>query len=272
MRPQFRSVDGISIRFAENDGPRVRTVLLLNPWPESLYAFESIWPQLSRHSRLVAVDMPGFGHSERRDEPLSPRTMGEFVARLIEEWELGTPHILGPDVGTGAALFAAALHPGKVSSLIVGSGGTAFPLQVTGALKDIIDAPDVEMFRAMDARALVAGALQGIEKHKLSDAAREDYLRSYEGDRFAESMSYVRSYPRDLPILGKFLPEIKAPVQIIAGRRDALVPPVNAEYLHERLAHSKLDILDTGHFVWEDGADEYETIVSAWLQGGHENV
>jgi pimeloyl-ACP methyl ester carboxylesterase len=33
------------------------------------------------------------------------------------------------------------------------------------------------------------------------------------------------------------------------------VPPVNAEFLHERLPHSKLDIINAGHFTWEVGAD-----------------
>jgi len=197
--------------------------------------------------------------------------MGEFVIRLIDEWGLDTPHLVGPDIGTGAALFAAALHPGTLRSLVIGSGGAAFPLQVTGALKDFIDAPDIEMFRALDPRSIVGGAVDSMERYRPPDEVREDYIQSYEGDRFVESMRYVRSYPHDLPILRELLGEIQTPVQIIAGRRDALVPPVNAEFLHQRLPHSKLDMLDAGHFVWEDAADEYGAIVSAWVMGGYQN-
>jgi pimeloyl-ACP methyl ester carboxylesterase len=47
------------------------------------------------------------------------------------------------------------------------------------------------------------------------------------------------------------------------------VPPVNAEFLHERLPKSKLDIIDTGHFTWEDGADQYSALVTAWWDGGY---
>jgi pimeloyl-ACP methyl ester carboxylesterase len=47
------------------------------------------------------------------------------------------------------------------------------------------------------------------------------------------------------------------------GRRDTVVPTVNAEYLHERLPHSELRLLDTAHFVWEDAADEYAALLSA---------
>jgi pimeloyl-ACP methyl ester carboxylesterase len=58
-------------------------------------------------------------------------------------------------------------------------------------------------------------------------------------------------------------------VQIIAGARDPAVPPVNAEFLHERLPKSKLDILDAGHFTWEDAADEYAELVTSWWRRGY---
>jgi pimeloyl-ACP methyl ester carboxylesterase len=82
-------------------------------------------------------------------------------------------------------------------------------------------------------------------------------------------MRYVRCYPTELPVLRELLPEVKTPVQIIAGGRDPAVPPVNAEFLHERLPTSKLDIIDAGHFTWEDAADEYAALVAAWWTGGH---
>jgi pimeloyl-ACP methyl ester carboxylesterase len=47
------------------------------------------------------------------------------------------------------------------------------------------------------------------------------------------------------------------------------VPPVNGEFLHERLPNSKLDILDAGHFTWEDAADEYAALVTSWWSGGY---
>jgi pimeloyl-ACP methyl ester carboxylesterase len=266
ISPKEREADGLAIRYAETDGGAGETVLLLNPWPESLFAWSSIWSSLARTARLVAIDLPGFGQSERRDELLSPRAMGGFLLRLIDEWGLGRPHVVGPDVGTGAVLFAAAEDVDRFPSAVVGSGGTSFPLEVTGALKEIIEAPDLSRFQALDGRDIVAGALEGIERHTLPEAVREDYLASYAGGRFAESAAYVRNYPTDLPVLAERLGEIRTPVQIIAGRRDALVPPSNAEFLHARIAHSKLDILDTGHFTWEDGADDYLELTRSWIE------
>jgi pimeloyl-ACP methyl ester carboxylesterase len=48
-----------------------------------------------------------------------------------------------------------------------------------------------------------------------------------------------------------------------------VVPLVNAGYLHERLPNSELHLVDSGHFVWEDAADEYAALVNAWWAGGY---
>jgi pimeloyl-ACP methyl ester carboxylesterase len=269
IHPQFRTIDGLSIRFAESED-RDDQALLLSPWPESLFAFEPTWLRLAERAHLVAVDLPGFGHSQRSDALLSPRAMGEFIVRLADAIGLENPHVIGPDIGTGASLFAAASHPGRFRSLVVGSGGSAFPLRLGGVLKDWVESPDLEGYRSADPRQIVGATLTAdIERYALPDHVREDYLSSYEGDRFVESMRYVRTYPTELPILCDLLPQIQTPVQIIAGARDPAVPPVNAEFLHERLARSKLDILDVGHFVWEDGADEYAALVKSWWSGGY---
>ena len=263
IETQFRTIDGLSIRFAESED-RDDHALLLSPWPESLLAFEPTWTRLCAHTHLVAVDLPGFGHSQRRDELLSPRAMGEFVIRIADAFGLERPHVVGPDIGTSASLFAAALNPGRLRSLVVGSGGTAVPLQLGGRLKDWVEASELDAYRIADPRQIVAGSLTGIERYALPDWVREDYLSSYEGDRFVESMRYVRSYPTELPVLRDLLSEIETPVRIIAGARDLGVPPVNAEFLQDRLPNSKLDVIDAGHFTWEDGADEYAVLVTGW--------
>ena len=47
-------------------------------------------------------------------------------------------------------------------------------------------------------------------------------------------------------------------------RGTGAVPPSNHRYLNERLPHSKLDLVDAGHFTWEDAADQYAEIVTGW--------
>jgi pimeloyl-ACP methyl ester carboxylesterase len=260
MQTQSRTIDGVRIRYAQSDGPHERAVLLTSPWPESVYAFAPIWSSLAEHARLLAIDLPGFGGSERRDDLLSPRAMGGFLAGLIADAELGRPHIVAPDVGTSAALFAAAEHPERIASVIVGTGGAAVPLALGEPLRSWVLDPDLDKYRRMDPRAIVGAAVDTIAGG-VPDEIRADYLACYEGDRFAESMRYVRRYPEELPVLAQLLPHITVPVMIINGRHDQVVPLVNAEFLDERLPNSRLVIIDAGHFVWEEAPIEYASSI-----------
>jgi pimeloyl-ACP methyl ester carboxylesterase len=260
IRPQFRTLDGLRVRYADSGGSHEPVILLTSPWPESLYAFAPMWATLAEHARLFAVDLPGFGASERRDELLSPRAMGGFLARLVAEAELGVPHIVAPDVGTSAALFAAAEHPERFATVVVGSGGTAIPLELGEPLRSRVLAPDLDEYRRMDPRATVSASIDKIEGG-VPDEIRADYLDSYDGDRYVESMRYVRRYPQELPELAELLPQIATPVTIINGRNDHVVPLANAEFLDDRLPNSRVRIIDAGHFVWEEAPAEYASII-----------
>jgi pimeloyl-ACP methyl ester carboxylesterase len=260
IEPQFRTVDGVRIRFADSGGSEEPVVVLTSPWPESLYAFAPMWASLAGHARLFAFDLPGFGASEGRDELFSPRAMGEFLARLVDEADLGTPHLVGPDVGTSAALFAAAAHPERIASVVVGTGGAAVPLELGEPLRSWVLDPDLDKYRRMDSRAIVGAAVDTIAGG-VPDHIRADYLACYEGERFAESMRYVRRYPEELPELARLLPQITTPVTIVNGRRDPVVPLANAEFLDERLPNSRLEVIEAGHFVWEEAPEEYAAIV-----------
>src|SRR5215831_13429977 len=256
IQPRFRTIDGLQIRCAESaaSDSEKPTVLLTSPWPESLYAFAPMWAALAEHARLVAVDLPGFGASERREDLLSPRAMGGFLAQLIVEADLGRPHIVAPDEGTSAALFAAAAHAEQITSVIVGTGGAAVPIQLGEPLASWVLDPDFDKYRRMDPRAIVGAAVDTIAGG-IPDDIRADYLACYEGDRFAESMRYVRCYPDELPALAELLPQIATPVTLINGRHDRVVPLANAEFLDERLPTSRLVVIDAGHFVWEEAPD-----------------
>jgi pimeloyl-ACP methyl ester carboxylesterase len=262
IEPRFRTIDGLRIRYADSAGRQEPVLLLTSPWPESLYAFTPMWPALAEHARLFAVDLPGFGASEARDDLYSPRAMGEFLAQLIVEADLGTPFIVAPDVGTSAALFAAAAHPDRIAGVIVGSGGAAVPLQLGEPLRSRVLDPNIDQYRAMDPRAIVDGVVDKVAGG-VPDYIRADYRDCYAGERYVESMRYVRTYPEELPELAELLPQIALPVTLINGRNDWVVPLANVEFLAERLPNSRLAIIDGGHFVWEEAPAEYAAEILA---------
>jgi pimeloyl-ACP methyl ester carboxylesterase len=73
--------------------------------------------------------------------------MGAFLVRLIAAADLGRPHIVAPDVGTSAALSAAAAHPERIAGVIAGSGGAAVPLELGEPLKSRVLDPDLDQYR-----------------------------------------------------------------------------------------------------------------------------
>jgi pimeloyl-ACP methyl ester carboxylesterase len=268
----FRVCDGVRVRFADTKADSDTTVLLLAPWPESLWAFRRIWRRVTPVGRVVAIDMPGFGHSDGRPELIAPDASGAFLARLIDEWGLGVPHVVGPDVGTAAALFLAARSPERVTSLTIGGGAVHFPIQAGGALKEIIEAPSLDVVRGLDARTNIGYAVEAAAPSDSEPDVHEDYVSAYDLGRFAESARFVRHYPEQNPVLRDLLAAITTPTQIVAGRDDDLVPWSNNQYLHEVLPNSAIHPLDAGHFAWEQAAEEYGRLVAEWVAGGYRHV
>jgi pimeloyl-ACP methyl ester carboxylesterase len=223
------------------------------------------------HSRRCGPRLPSTPGSSRLTCPVSAHPNVETTFYLHEQWasswpqliaevDLVRPHIVGPDIGTAAALFAAAAHPERMASVIVGTGGAAVPIQLGEPLASWVLDPDLEKYRRMDARVIVGAAVDKISGG-VPDEIRADYVACYDGDRFAESMQCVRRYPEELPVLAQLLPQITTPVTIINGRNDPVVPLINAEFLDERLPNSRLAIVDAGHFVWEEAPTEYASII-----------
>ena len=266
IRPQTTTVDGLSIRFAEG-GTGSRHALLLSPWPESVFAFEQVWSRLTEVAHVVAVDLPRFGDSQRREALMNPKAMGEFIVRSADAFGLGEPHVVAPDIGTSATLFAAAAHPERFASLVVGTGGAAVPLVLGDPLKEWVEATDLEPYRQIGGRKIVEIALSTINGYTPSDEIRDDYIASYAGDKFAESIAYVQAYPEQLPLLGALLPEIQTPVRIVQGSEDQVVPAENAHYLGERLPNSSVDLIaGGGHFVWEERPHDYASLITNWWE------
>ena len=79
-------VDGLAIRLARGGRSDGVPLLLTSPWPESIYAFRAIWPEIEALGPVIAVDLPGFGRSEGRADLMSPEAMGDFVIKLAQHF------------------------------------------------------------------------------------------------------------------------------------------------------------------------------------------
>ena len=151
---------------------------------------------------------------------------------------------------------------------MVGSGAIDAAL-TAGVLKDIINAPSTASFEGSSGEMFATGAIDLMMKTKPDSQALKDYQASSAGRRFIEAMAYVRAYPIDLPSLRAALPGIRTPVLSIWGAHDPIVPPENADVLGRALPRMRSVLLDSGHFVWEDRAEDYAAAILDWIRGGY---
>ncbi len=225
-----------------------------------------MWESLAAEFSLVALDLPGFGLSEGDPALMAPRAMGKFVVRFAAALGLERPHGIGPDIGTSALLCAAADHPETFASLVVGAGAATFPLHIDGLLKLRGGAHPGAFPGPGPGRGDRGRNVLDQELRRAGNRSRR-LPRLLRGDRFAESIAYVRHYPADLEVLSLLLPTLSTPVQVVVGRDDPYALAEDAEILHSLLPHSRLDILATGHCAWEEDPSQYAAIVSDWVSG-----
>jgi len=67
-------------------------------------------------------------------------------------------------------------------------------------------------------------------------------------------------------------PFIKTPALIIAGKDDPIVPPINGQFLADRLPNNRYILLDAQHRYWEEAADKYIETLTSWFGGDYHSL
>ena len=153
--------------------------------------------------------------------------------------------------------------------MTIGGGAVRFPIEAGGALKEIIEAPSLDVVRGQDARTNIGYAVELGAASDCEPEVHEDYVSAYDLGRFAESARFVRHYPEQNVVLRDLLPTITTPTQIVAGGDDDLAPWSNNQYLDEILQHSEIHALDADHYAWEQASEEYGRLIVDWISGGY---
>ena len=259
-------IAGLSIRYAVGGASEGLPLLLTSPWPESVYAFHRVLPGLASKHPLLVVDLPGYGLSQSRPEVMAPEAMGGFVISLLQHFRIARTHVVAPDVGTPAVLFAAAKQESFFESLVVGGAAMRVDL-AAGQLKDLLHTPPGALANLDGAEAL---------KDYFTAAARltpesiiADFRKASAGRRLEDATQFVRGYIPDLPKLERLLPKIKTPVLIVAGKSDPIVPPPNGQLLADHLPHNRYVLLDAGHRIWEEATAEYVAAMRRWFDADY---
>ena len=134
-RPAFVEVDGRRVRVRVDGDPLNPPVLLVHGIGRSLEDWDPQYERLSADYRVIAVDVPGFGFSDRPDGPITLSAFAKGVLGAADVLGETRPlHIVGNSLGGAIALQILALRPARVASLgLINSAG--FGREVTVLLR-----------------------------------------------------------------------------------------------------------------------------------------
>jgi len=246
------SVDGVGIHYVESgEGP---ALLLIHGLGASTFTFRRILPGLARRFRAVALDLKGFGFSERPDGDYTLSAQAALIRRAMDRLDIEKASVLGHSMGGAVAMRLALAYPGRVERLILASS-----------------ASDVELGRRIWGAAVIGRLLPLAAPFTLHNRRfRELSLRSgyYDPARCTEDViegymrpARVRGYLRALgntmadwrrdPPLNPA--DITQPTLILWGEADRWLPPSRGERLHRLIAGSRLNLVEGGgHLFLEE--------------------
>jgi pimeloyl-ACP methyl ester carboxylesterase len=116
------------IHFAEVEGEMIRylevgqgePLVLVHTIRTQLDYFKKLIPELSKHYRVYALDLPGHGYSDINDQPHDKPLFVKTVSGLIKQLNLKNPTLVGESIGGAIVLSVAAdeaINPKRVISL-----------------------------------------------------------------------------------------------------------------------------------------------------------
>ena len=274
MKPESTTIDGLDIRFAQCRNPDRPTVLFLSPLPQSILCYDAVWAQLIDRVDLVAVDLPGFGHSEGGNGYATFSAQSAFLEKFVAALNLSDVHIVAPDVAMPVAMHYAMYDRNKAKTLMIGDGPGILPSQDGSLIRKIVGSSFWRaMVRLNGAKTFIAGALHlGYLHYSPNKAEVEDYVRSYT-DRIGFVTEYFKHYPTGCESLTKNTSLLTMPVNVFWADEDAFLNVENAYHLHRTLPNSELHIFENcGHFCYQDKSVEFAEMVQHWVHRGSEPI
>lgn len=285
---RFADLDG-AIHYVGWDGPAERTFVLVHGLGGSLLSWLAVAPGLARHGRVLALDLPGFGRSERVGRRSRVSDLRATVSRFVDE-VAGAPVVLvGNSMGGGISMLEAALEPAAVEALVLSNsvfpwtrGSLPAPVVMLGF--SLYRLPRVgEWFarqritRVEAERAVEVGFR--IITHDPSSIP-EDLVRLHveqlvrhqqnpdAGPAFLEAARSLMALGRHREVVRWIVNSVKCPVLVIHGRSDRLVPVGFAEAAARMRPDWDLRLLPkVGHVPQMEAPERWLGLVEGWLAG-----
>ena len=266
--PAFKQVreDGKSVRLAVREAGRGKPILLLHGLGASSYTWRAIMPQLARTHRVIALDLKGFGES---DKPLDDAYSISDQARLVRDYmarnDLRGVTLVGHSFG-GAVAMAVALDdaqggPDRIEKLVL-IDSLAYKQPVPFFFR-LLRTPIIGELglSLIPADVQIARALEVAYYH--DDRVKNDTIATYavplqtEGGRHALLKTIDSLTNEDADAFASRYPTLKTPTLLIWCEHDRIVPIRFGKRLAQDLPNAKIDVIEEcGHIPQEEEPGE----------------
>jgi pimeloyl-ACP methyl ester carboxylesterase len=256
-----------------------RRFLLLHGNPSHMDHFAANIEWLRRHGDVALFDAPGFGASPVPRHALSLDFLAEVAAAYAHSlgWPSGVD-VIGQSHGGAVAQTLAAREPGLVRSVVL-FGSMGYPAHLSMRLARLPGAAAVTVGIARRANRFPFGA-------PARAFARTLLKASFEPDPVPEGfmdaeLAHVLANPEiqrssvrvndgdPTRQLASQADRIAAPILVVHGRGDRLVPIAYARRLFDRIGHrhprSRMIELDGGHMFHLTRPEAVHAVLERWL-------
>jgi len=218
---------------------------------------------LSDLRRVVAVDLPGYGMSERvTGHPLTMDALADAVAGFIEALGFDQADVVGLSMGGYVALALWESHPTMIRSLVLANTKAGADSEEGRAGREAQAQAVVAEGRSPLAAELVGALLA--PAHDLTAAARlRTMVESAPVETIVASLRGMAARPDRTELLAA----IGVPTLVISGEEDALIPPLDSHEMASAIADSEfLVIPGAGHLSPIERPDAFTEAVRGFWQ------
>ncbi|MEM7619952.1 MAG: alpha/beta hydrolase [Pseudomonadota bacterium] len=251
-------------------------VLLIHGFGANIFSWRYLIPELSKTHRVIAVDLKGFGLSDKPyDEEYSVFDQADIIFQLMRDMRLKNVTLVGHSFGGGIALatyFKAKKEKSDIISKMAILDGLAYKQPIpfflhvmrTPVVSDLgiaLVPPEVH------ARASLSYSYH--KDHRITEEAVQNYAQPYYNfnGRYAAKQTAKQILPENIDVYTKQYSRIKVPVKLIWCKHDRVVPLINGLKLNSALPNSHLEILDDcGHIPQEEAPSETLDILQKFLK------
>ena len=248
-------------------------ILLLHGFGGSTFSWRDSFPKLAETHRVIALDLFGFGYTERprRLRHYSRRGQLDLILGVLDHLGVPKAHVIGHSYGGGLAMTLAAQHPDRVRSLVlVDSTAPNWAISRRRNLAEI--SPLTWLFvRGFALRpATVRNALERswYDDSEVTEDIVEGYLerlRIQGAARAYRGLTVPMEHESEDDLV--LVQDLTQPTLVIWGAEDELIPVEDGRLAAEQMRDSRFVVIErSGHSPMEEKPQAFLTLVTQFLQ------